>query len=82
MLKFSFWNQFNSKFNLALILYHFTCLNKYIHLRYAHKKDNGMANIAGNMLRRLRRIAHCSAPFTEQLLSRSASSMIFLIKSF
>ena len=30
----------------------------HIHLRYAHKKDNGEANIAGNVLCRLRRIVH------------------------
>ena len=32
--------------------------NMHIHLRYAHKKDNDVANIAGNVLCRLRRIAH------------------------
>ena len=30
----------------------------HIHLRYAHKKDNGFANTAGDVLGRLRRIAH------------------------
>ena len=30
----------------------------HIHLRYAHRKDNGVANIAGDVLFRLRRIAH------------------------
>ena len=30
----------------------------HIQLRYAHKKDNGVANIAGDVLFRLRRIAH------------------------
>ena len=29
----------------------------HIHLRYAQKKDNGVANIAGDVLCRLRRIA-------------------------
>ena len=30
----------------------------HIHLRHTHKKDNGVANIAGDVLFRLRRIAH------------------------
>ena len=30
----------------------------HIHVRYAHKKDNGVANIAGDVLCKLRRIAH------------------------
>ena len=30
----------------------------HIHLRYTHKKDNGVANIAVNVLCRLRRIAY------------------------
>ena len=30
----------------------------HIHLRYAHKKENGVANIADNVLCRLRSIAH------------------------
>ena len=30
----------------------------HIHLKYAHKKDNGVANTAGDVLCRLRRIAH------------------------
>ena len=30
----------------------------HIHLRYVHKQDNGVVNIAGDVLRRLRRIPH------------------------